>query len=50
MLDLKQIRENPEYFIELLNRRGGDFSYLNEVVKKDERRREIIVKVEKVKV
>lgn len=49
MLDLKQIREKLPYYIELLNRRGGDFSYLNEVVKKDERRREIIVKVEKVK-
>ena len=49
MLDIKQIRENTEKIIELLNRRGSDFSYLNDVVKKDERRREIIQEVEKVK-
>ena len=49
MLDIKQIRENTEEIIELLNRRGSDFSYLNDVVKKDERRREIIQEVEKVK-
>ena len=49
MLDIKQIRENTEEIIELLNRRGSDFSYLNDVVKKDERRREIIHEVEKVK-
>lgn len=49
MLDIKRIRENTAEIIELLNRRGGDFSYLNEVVKKDERRREIIQEVEKVK-
>ena len=49
MLDIKQIRENTQEIIDLLNRRGGDFSYLNEVVKTDERRREIIQEVEKVK-
>jgi seryl-tRNA synthetase len=49
MLDIKQIRENTQYFIDLLNRRGGDFSYLNDLVKKDERRREIIQEVEAVK-
>lgn len=49
MLDIKQLRENSEYMIELLNRRGGDFSYLNEVLAKDERRREIITEVEKIK-
>lgn len=49
MLDIKKLRENTAYFIELLERRGGDFSYLNDVIKKDERRREIIVEVEKVK-
>lgn len=46
MLDIKKLRENVEFYIELLNRRGGDFSYLNDIVKKDERRREIIVQVE----
>ena len=49
MLDIKQLRENPEFFIELLNRRGGDFSYLHDVLAKDERRREIIGEVERVK-
>ncbi len=49
MLDIKQIRENTEYYIELLNRRGGDFSYLHDLVAKDARRREIIGEVEKVK-
>ena len=49
MLDIKKIRENTEFYINLLNRRGGDFSYLNDLVKKDARRREIIVEVENVK-
>ena len=46
MLDIKLLRENPDFYVELLNRRGGDFSYLYELVKKDSRRREIIVEVE----
>ena len=49
MLDIKQIRENTEEYVELLNRRGGDFSYLFDLVEKDARRREIIVEVEQVK-
>ena len=49
MLDIKQIRENTDQIIELLNRRGGDFSYLHEIVKKDDRRRELIGLVENVK-
>ena len=49
MLDIKMLRENTKEMIELLNRRGSDFSYLEDVVKKDERRREIIQEVEKVK-
>jgi seryl-tRNA synthetase len=49
MLDIKQLRDNPEYYVELLNRRGGDFSYLHDLVAKDERRREIIQEVETVK-
>lgn len=49
MLDMKQIRENTKEYIELLQRRGGDFSYLADLVQKDARRREIIASVEKVK-
>ena len=49
MLDIKKIRENTEEYIKLLNRRGGDFSYLHTVVKKDEQRRVIITEVEKIK-
>jgi len=49
MLDIRLIRENPDKIIEQLNRRGGDFSYLNELVQKDARRREIIQEVEQVK-
>ncbi len=49
MLDIKLIRENTDFYVELLNRRGGDFSYLHDLVKKDSRRREIIFEVEKVK-
>jgi len=49
MLDLKQIREETDKVIELLNRRGGDFSYLREVLSKDEDRRAAIQKVEVLK-
>ncbi len=49
MLDLKLIREKTDYYVNLLNRRNGDFSYLYDLVKKDERRREIIAQVEKIK-
>jgi seryl-tRNA synthetase len=49
MLDLKLIREEPERIIELLNRRGGDYSYLYEVIAKDQRRRESISTVESLK-
>lgn len=49
MLDIKLIRENPEMYISLLSRRGGDFSYIYEMVEKDKRRREIISQVEKIK-
>ena len=36
MLDIKLIREKPDFFVKELNKRGGDFSYLHEVVKKDD--------------
>ena len=49
MLDIKKLREETEKYIELLERRGSDFSYIHDVLKQDERRREIIVQVEKVK-
>ncbi len=49
MLDIKLIRENPDMFVELLSRRGGDFSYIYDMVDKDKRRREIISQVEKIK-
>ena len=49
MLDIKMIRDNIDYYVELLNRREGDFSYLHDLVKKDQRRREIIIQVEKIK-
>lgn len=49
MLDIKKLREETDKYLELLNKRGGDFSYLLNVLKQDERRREIIVQVEKVK-
>ena len=49
MLDIKWIRENLDEAIERLNTRGGDFSYLREVVAKDEERRNLIATVEKLK-
>ncbi len=49
MLDIKKIRENTKYYVDLLNRRGGDFSYLYDLVEKDARRREIITEVEQIK-
>lgn len=49
MLDIKKLRENKTEIIELLNRRGGDFSYLNDVLAKDDRRKELIGQIEAVK-
>jgi len=49
MLDIKDLRDNKDKYMELLTRRGSDFSYLEEVLKKDEERREIIKKVEVLK-
>ena len=49
MLDIKLIRENVEEVISRLNTRGGDYSYLRQLVKDDERRREILVEVEGLK-
>ncbi len=49
MLDIKMIRENTAEVIKKLNTRGDDFSYLYDVVKKDEKRREIIQKIDQLK-
>jgi len=49
MLDIKLIKEQTEYCIKMLNKRGGDFSYLRDVVEQDKKRREIIIQVEKIK-
>ena len=39
MLDIKLIREDVEGVIKKLNTRGKDFSYLRELVEKDDERR-----------
>lgn len=49
MLDLKMIRENLEDVMKRLNQRGGDFSYLKDVVQLDQERRDIIQSVEQLK-
>ena len=49
MLDIKLLRDQLEECIELLQRRGGDFAYLRDLVDKDQRRRDIIGEVEQVK-
>lgn len=49
MINIKLIRENVEQVIQNLSRRGGDFSYLEEVKLWDERRRNILVEVEELK-
>lgn len=49
MLDIRTLRDDVEQVIELLNRRGNDFSYLREVVEMDKERRDIISKVEEMK-
>jgi len=49
MLDLKLIREETDKVVQLLSRRGGDFSYLYDLVQKDEARRNAIGQVETLK-
>ncbi len=49
MLDIKYIRENLGEAINLLNRRGEDFSYLEDVVKKDNYRKQAITKAQELK-
>ncbi len=49
MLDIKMLREEPGKTIELLNRRGGDYSYLYDVIEKDQKRRQAIQESETLK-
>ena len=49
MLDYKYVIDHLDEVIKRLNTRTGDYSYLRELPKLDERRREIIVKVESLK-
>ena len=49
MLDYKYVIDHLDEVIERLNTRTSDYSYLRELPKLDERRREIIVKVESLK-
>lgn len=49
MLDIRLIRENPEKIIEQLNTRGDDFSFVNDIVKYDEQKRDILQSVENLK-
>ena len=49
MLDLRRVVDNTEEIIKALETRGGDFSYLNEVVDLDKARKELILEVEALK-
>ncbi|MCD3196128.1 serine--tRNA ligase [Clostridium botulinum C] len=51
MLDLKRIRNNPEEIKNIMQNRGEDFDnkLIDDVVALDERRRQILVEVEKLK-
>lgn len=49
MLDIKLIRENHEELIKRLNTRGGDFSYISDIVKYDKQKRDVIQDVENLK-
>src|SRR4051812_22990422 len=50
MLDIKAIREKPDYVRERLASRGtGDDSKVNEVLQLDEQRRKLLAEVEQLK-
>jgi len=49
MLDLRRVVDNTEAVIKALETRGGNFSYLNEIVEWDKERKELILKVEVLK-
>lgn len=49
MLDIKWIKENLDEAVDRLKTRGADFSYLKDVITKDDERRVLIGEVEKLK-
>lgn len=49
MLDIKLLRDNVQKVIERLNTRGQDYSFLNDIVKNDEKRRKLLQEVEVLK-
>ena len=49
MIDIKLLRDDAKSVIKKLETRNGDFTYLNEVVSLDEKRRKIITEVEVLK-
>jgi len=49
MLDIKKIRDEYENIIERLNTRGGDFSYISDIVKLDIQKRDVMQNVESLK-
>ncbi len=49
MIDIKLIRDDVENVIEKLSTRQKDFSYLRDVKAMDEKRRLLLVEVEKIK-
>jgi len=49
MLDLRRVVENTEEIINALETRGGDFSYLSQVVELDKERKVLILEVEALK-
>ncbi len=48
MLDIKRIRQDKDQVIELLSRRGGEYP-IEDLLKADERRRELLAETEKIK-
>ncbi|MDL2211880.1 serine--tRNA ligase [Erysipelotrichaceae bacterium OttesenSCG-928-M19] len=49
MIDIKRLRDDADNIIKRLNTRGDDHSYLYDVLKYDEERRELVQKVEEYK-
>ncbi|OQA93106.1 MAG: Serine--tRNA ligase [Microgenomates group bacterium ADurb.Bin219] len=49
MIDIKKIRENPEYFKEAIADKKGDPNLVEEVLKNDKEKKEILLKVENLR-
>lgn len=49
MLDIKKIRENPDYFINDLSQRGGDPELITKILQQDRLRRELITQGDELK-